>query len=197
MQPPPKKGRGGLIAIISIIVVVVIIGGIVAVVALGGKKGNTTNGNNTSSTPTATPTPSVPAGFTKFTGTAFSVVYPSDWMKEVDSQGGGGEDFTGTTGQTFQISIDSSGTADEIPTLLATFCSLLGNSTATPTTATVGGQQWQQIDCGNTSTLHVVTEAIFYQNQVYQITYGSLSATYDNDKTQFFSVMESSYTFLT
>jgi hypothetical protein len=198
MMPPPKKGRGGLIAIISIVVLVVIIGGIVAAVALGGKKGGTNTGNNVTPTPTATPTPSVPTGFTKFTGTAFSVVYPSDWMKEADSQGGGGEDFTGTTGQTFQISIDANGaTADQIPLLLTTFCGILGNDKATPTPVTIGGQQWEQIDCGNTPTLHAVSDAIYYKNALYQITYGSITDTYDTDKTQYFSVMESSFTFLT
>ena len=199
MMPPPKKGRGGLIAIISIVVVVVIIGAIVAVVVLGGKKGGTTGNNNASSTPTAPPTPSVPSGFTKFTGTDFSVIYPSDWMKEADTQGtGAGEDFTGTAGQTFQISIDENGaTADQIPLLLTTFCSILGNDKATPTPVTIGGQQWEQIDCGNTPTLHAVSDAIYYKNALYQITYGSITDTYDNDKTQYFSVMESSFTFLT
>jgi uncharacterized membrane protein len=191
-MPPPRKRRGRLIAIISIVVVVVLIGGVAGALAVINNVGGGSNGA------AATPTPGVPAGFQQFIGNTFSIVYPDNWMRSGDPQGVDGQDFTGPAAQTFEISIYAhTGTSDEIPLLLTTLCTALGNATVTPTTVTIGGQQWQQEDCGSGSSLHAVSEAIVYKGSLYQITYGGLVTTYANDKAQFFSVMERSFTFLT
>ncbi len=197
MMPPPRKSKTGLIVVVSIILLVVIAGGVITAIALTSKKTTSNTPGNPGNSPTATPTQGIPAGFTQFTGADFSIAYPSSWTKSGDSQGSGGQDFTGPTGQTFQISVDPHGSEGEIPVLLSTFCSILGNSKVTPTTVTIGGQQWQQADCGESSSLHTVIEAVFYKGKLFQISYGSLAQTFDNDKTQYFAVMEQSFAFLT
>jgi hypothetical protein len=198
MMPPPKKGKGGLIAIISIIVVVVIVGGVVAALALSGKKSNTgTNtGNNPSATPTtaATPTASVPSGFQKFTGTAFSLNYPSGWTAKAASSSDG-EDFNGPSGQIFQVLIQPNGDQAQIPTFLDTLCSIFGKPIGSPTTVTIGGQQWQQETCGDNGTPVGTVEATVHQGQLFSIDYFSLATDFASDKTQYYGPMEQSFAF--
>jgi hypothetical protein len=200
MPPPKKKGKGGLIAIISIIVVVVIIGGVVAALAFGGKNkpGTTTNSSTPASaatpTPTATPTPSVPSGFQQFSGDGFTISYPSDWTTKASS-GSKGEDFNGPEGQVFQVLIQPNGDSAEIPTFLDTLCSIFGKPIGSPTTVTIGGQQWQQETCGNNGTPVGAVDATVYQGQLFSIDYFSLATDFASDKTQFYAPMEQSFAF--
>jgi hypothetical protein len=189
-----RKGRGGLFAIIAIIVVVVLIVGVVGVLAFASKKPNGTN--TTSSTPTTapTPTPSVPAGFQKFSNTQFSVIYPSDWASQAGT-GGGGENFTSTTGQLFQVIIQPGSDQSTVPTLLATLCSIFGKPIGSVTTVTIGGQPWQQETCGDHGVPVGTVEATIHQNEIFSIDYASLVGTYATDKTQFFAPMERSFAF--
>ena len=123
--PPRKQSNAGLIAITSIAVIVVILSSILTVYELNRKpKSNTGPGND----PAATPTQSIPAGFTKFTGASFSVAYPKGWTKEADPQGGDGQTFTGPAAQTFEVAINAQGgSSDQIPTLLNRICTAAGD----------------------------------------------------------------------
>lgn len=200
MPPPQKKGKGLLIAIISIIVVVVIVVGVVAALALGGNKSNSTtntNSNTPAASPTtaATPTPSVPAGFQQFSNSQFSVAYPGDWTAKASSSGDG-EQFTGPTSQVFQIDINQDTPAGQESAFNAAFCQVLNSKgKGTPTTVTIGGQTWQQLDCQDDGSLHAVVESVVYKGALYSIAYLSLSPTFASDKTQFYSPMEQSFAF--
>jgi hypothetical protein len=193
MMPPPKKGRGGLIAIIAIVLLVVIAGGIVAAIALTGKKPATSTGPGAS-----TPTPSIPAGFKKFTGSTFSIAYPSDWKPVGDAQGTSGEEFTSDSGQVFQVTISAGARSGQEDLFNTGFCSVVGNaSDATPAAVTIGGQQWHQLDCGEKSSLHAVVESLVYKGTLFSLSYLSPITTFDSDKTQFYTPMEQSFAFLT
>jgi hypothetical protein len=201
MPPPQKKGKGLLIAIISIIVVVVIVIGAVAVLALGGNKSNTTanNSNTPAATPTtaATPTPSVPAGFQQFSNSQFSVAYPSDWTAKATSSGSG-EQFTGPAAQVFEVDINQGAATGQENTFNATFCQAINpKGKGTPTTITIGGQTWHQLDCQDDGSLHAVVESVAYKDALYSIAYLSLSPTFTSDKAQFYTTMEQSFAFLT
>ncbi len=203
MMAPPKKSKTGLIILIVVILVVLIGGGVAAAVALGGKKGSPTTGNsNTPTTSTPTPgvtpsptTPSIPSGFQQFSNSNFSVIYPSAWTAKSDSSSNGGEDFTSTTGQLFQVLIEPTGTQDEIPTYLDTLCSIFGTKIGSVTTVTIGGQQWQQETCGDNGTPDGTVEAVIYKGQLYSIDYASLAGGFTTDQTQYYTPMEQSFKF--
>ncbi len=201
MAPPPqKKGKGLLIAIISIIVVVVIVVGVVAALALSNNKSNTTtntNSNTPAATPTtaATPTPGVPAGFQQFSNSEFSVAYPSGWTAKASSSGDG-EQFTGPTAQVFQVDVNPNTPAGQESTFNTAFCQVLNSKgKGTPTTVTIGGQTWQQLDCQDDGNLHAVVESVVYKGALYSIAYLSLSTTFTSDRAQFYTPMEQSFAF--
>lgn len=60
---------------------------------------------------------------------------------------------------------------------------------------TIGGQQWQQLDCGDNRSDHWVVESIVYEGTLYSFQYGSDSATFASDKTQYFSKMKLCFIF--
>jgi FlaG/FlaF family flagellin (archaellin) len=203
MPPPQKKGKGLLIAIISIVVVVVIVGGVVAALALSSNKSNTSTTSTATTTPSAspttaaTPTSSVPAGFKQFSNSQYSIAYPGDWTAKASSSGSG-EQFTGPTAQVFQVDITPNTPAGQEGTFNAAFCQVLNSKgKPTPTTTTIGGQTWQQLDCQDDGSLHAVVESVVYKGALYSLAYLSLSPTFTSDKTQFFTPMEQSFTFLT
>lgn len=201
MMAPPRKGKTGMIVIISVIVLVVIVGGVVAALAFtGGKK--TTNNNNPAATsaPAATPTPAIPSNFKKFSNSRYSIGYPSDWTSDTSSSGTNDEDFTGPTAQIFQVVITPNASPGEETLFNSGYCSVLGSSGGTkpsPTSISLGGQQWQQLDCGDNGTLHAIVESVIYKGDLYTLDYLSSSATFDSDRTQFFQPMERSFQFLT
>lgn len=190
-MPPPRKGKTGMIVIISVILLVVIVGGVVAALALTSKKSPTANNPSTTPTLAATPTPSIPSGFQKFSNSQFSIAYPSDWTAQAS---GGGEQFVSQAGQLFQVLIQP-GDQTEIPTLLSTLCSIFGKPIGSPTTVTIGGTQWQQQACGDNGTPSASVEATVHQSQIFEIDYTSLAGTYAADKPQYFTPMEQSFAF--
>jgi hypothetical protein len=209
----PKKGKGGLIAVIAIVVVVVIIGGAAAAFALGGKKSpstsssqNSQNSGNgqTANTPgvTVTPTPTTPsssgnapAGFQQYSGSLFSINYPSDWVLEPSTQATGTTSFTGSQGQIFQVDVEDSG-AEDINQLLTLFCQTLSDTAGSPTTITIGGQQWQRRVCESNGQPAAAIEAVTYNGHIFSISYFSLAGTYATDATQYYQPMEQSFAFL-
>lgn len=206
---PPKKSKSGLIVLLSVVLLVVLVGGIVGVIAFSGKHSAANTGpNQASGTPTATsvpPTPTQPAaqaGFMRFRNSKLSIIYPSGWMVQPDSSGKGSVGFVGPS-QFFQVAINQvnnipGGNSD--PAVVdSRFCQSVGMQQGpppTPTTVTVGGQQWTQEDCGVNQSAHTVVESTLYQNNLYSIFYTSLGGTFDSDRTQFFMPMEQSFMFL-
>ncbi len=207
----PKKGKGGLIAVIAIVVVVVIIGGAAAAFALNGKKspGSASRSQNSASSQTAntpgvtvTPTPTTPpssgnapAGFKQYSGSLFSINYPEDWTLEPSTQANGTTSFTGSQGQIFQVDVENSGDED-INQLLTLYCQTLSDTAGSPTTITIGGQQWQQRVCESNGQPAAAIEAVTYKGHIFSISYFSLAGTYATDATQYYQPMEQSFVFL-
>ncbi len=205
VTPPPRKGKVGLIVLIVVIVIVLIGAGVTAAVIVGNSNSNAsptptpnTGSNNPSTSPTSavTPTTSVPAGFKQFSNSQFSISYPETWTASASSDNS--EQFTGPTGQVFQVNISPHATSGQESLFNSTFCSILGGSsseTQTPTAITISGQQWQQLDCGEHNGLHAVVESVAYKDNLYSLAYVSSTITFANDKAQFYSVMEQSFAF--
>ncbi len=194
-MPPKKKGRAGLIIGIAVVLLIIIIGGIVAVVLLGGKKNNNNASNGSTSTPTvaATATQSVPSGFKTFSNGDFSIIYPQDWTAQADSSGVG-ENFAGPSGQAFDVSADQNGS--DPTTTDSLYCTLIGDTTAGPTTVTIGGAQWTQEECEDKDgTLHSVIESVSHNGKLFSIFYLSIKDAFPADKTQFYQPMEQSFQF--
>jgi hypothetical protein len=194
--------RARFMAIISTILLTIIIGGLIAACA-SNNSSNTTN-NSSGSTATTAPTKSVPAGFTMYDGGAgiFTIFYPSDWKV---GDGEINQDFTGPAGQIFSVDITLIGTASPGDAAAANtqVCQNVAASngisagTPTPGKVTINGQQWQQLDCGVTGNVHYVVESLVSKRgDIYTLSYGSPAATFASDRTQFFSVMEQSFTYL-
>lgn len=195
--PPPKKGKTGLIIGIVVVLLVLIIGGILGVVLL--RKGSNTpgtTGTSATATPKATATQAVPSGFQKFSNSDFSVVYPQAWTAKAS---GTGEQFTSASGQIFEVDVNQgTGSANNAAAAFDdTYCSIIGNVTAGPTTVTIGGEQWTQEECQDKDgTLASVVEAVAHNGNLFSIAYLSLLDTFQTDKTQFYQPMEQSFKFL-
>lgn len=194
------KSSARFMTLISTTLLIIVIGGVVAA-CTSGNSGN--NGNNPSgNAPTTAPTKSVPAGFKKYDGGAglFTIFYPSDWKV---GDGVMSQDFTGPNGQTFNVDVELVGNASpgDAAANNAQVCQNVaasgGGATPKPATITINGQQWQQLDCGDNGTLHYVVETVISsRGDIYSMSYGAPSASFASDKTQFFSVMEQSFTYL-
>ncbi len=199
-MPPPKKSKKGLIIGIAVVLLVVIIGCAVVGVLVtrqGSSTSSTTSGNAATATtaPTATATASVPAGFQKFSNDSFSIYYPADWEAKPESDGG--EQFSSSQGQVFQVNITAGAGANSAKTFDDAYCRVIGKQTADLTTVTIGGQQWTREECEDEAgTFHSVVEAVNYKGQLFSIAYLSLKPTFDLDKAQYYSPMEQSFTFL-
>jgi hypothetical protein len=190
-----------LIIGIVVVLLILIIGGIGAVFLLGGKKNN----NGSTSTPTvaatattaATATPAIPAGFQQFTSpdNSFSIDYPSSWTNDSSTEGTGAQ-FTGPAGQVFIVTNGGAGQGDPA-TNDAAFCQGVGGPASAPTQITIGGQQWTQEECDNSSgTVHAVVDSVTYKGDLYLMAYASPKVTFPADKTQYYSPMEQSFRFL-
>ncbi len=195
------KRAASFTTIFSITLLVIIIGGGVAG-CTSSASGNAGNNPSGSSTTPPKPTATVPPGFTRYDGGAhlFTIVYPSDWKV---GDGLMNQDFTGPNGQTFSVEVDLVGTASpgDAAATNAQVCSSIaasgGGTTPKPATITINGQQWQQLDCGDNGTLHYVVETLVSsRGDIYTLSYGSPSATFAHDRTQYFSPMEQSFTYL-
>jgi hypothetical protein len=207
---PPKKGKGGLIAIIIVLVVVVIGGGVATALALNGKKSpsattsstSTATTGQTANTPGVTPTPTTPAtsgnvpdGFQQYSGSLFSIDYPSDWVLEPSDQANGTTSFTGSQGQIFQVDVENVGDED-LSQLLNLYCQTLSDTADAPTTVTIGGQQWQRVVCENNGQPAAAIEGVTYNGHIFSINNFSLAGTYATDAPQYYQPMEQSFVFL-
>ena len=182
-------------ASISTILIAVVFGGIVTACAP-----STLANDPSGSAPHATPTKSVPEGFTKYQDQTpfFSIAYPSDWKT------GGeviGQTFTGPAGQSLWVEISQAAGTNPAAANTQTcqnVATTQGGSASSPTVATItlDGQHWQQLDCGATGTVHAIVESVVFDNQLYTLSYSSPTATFEQDRTRYFSVMEQHFAFL-
>ena len=207
--PPAKKRRGGLIAVIVILLLVLVVGGVAGTILLTrGTPKHPTTGGSGGGTTSATATPSAPAGFQPFKNALYRVLYPKDWLaQQMPIQQGDEEQFLAPSGAiTRSLTVDvfdkTRPAKDEDDTLCLGFS---GNPTAqvTPTTATLGGQQWTREDCAarnlpGTPTLKAVVESVIYKDKLYTISYvSSPDKTFASDRSAYYTPMEQSFTFLT
>jgi hypothetical protein len=199
MTPPPRKGRGGIIAIIAIILIVLIGGGVTATVILRNSPSTSSNTPSGTNTPVATATPNIPTGYTPFSNSKFRISYPATWTHQTSSSSPT-EEFISGQGQIFQVTtLDRAPSGSDV-SFNSVFCKEVGNSsggTHTPTSITIGGQQWQQLECGvGANNVQAVSESVIYKGTLYAISYASPSETFEADRTQFYSVMEQTFAFL-
>jgi hypothetical protein len=147
--------------------------------------------------PTARAVVALPAGFTTFKSATFHVAYPSGW-KQANPPNGTGVEYTGPTNQVFAAA--SLGKIQQTPQAFDTaFCGQAGFG-GTPTGAMklvkISGASWMQQECtdakgGKTA----VVESTVYNKNFYYIAYGSQTASFQANRTHYFSTMEQSFTF--
>jgi len=199
MTPPPRKGRGGLIAIIAIILIVLIGGGVTATFILRNNPSTRSNTPSSTNTPAATATPNIPTGYTLFSTSKFRISYPATWTHQTSSSSPT-EEFISAQGQILQVT-----TLDQAPSgsdaeFNSMFCKGVANTsggTHTPTSITIAGQQWQQLECDvGANSVQAVSESVIYKGTLYAISYASPAETFEADRTQFYSVMEQTFAFL-
>jgi serine/threonine protein kinase len=198
VAPAHKKRRAGLVALLAILVLALALSAGLVVLGLGGKGPLATLGKHP--TPVATATPSLPPGFSLYTNLdhSFKLIYPTSWQKGPSSSGTG-VDFQGPAGASFIATNLGTNQGDPV-TADGAFCALLSGSPGSPHDAIVGKQRWTQETCDSLpifGNLHAVVETITYKGFSYMIAYSATHADFANDKTQFFALMENSFTFLT
>ena len=72
-----------------------------------------------------------------------------------------------------------------------------GGASTGPTPVTIGGQSWTKMDCESADgTTHTLVEAVSYKGKIYDLLFSSDQASFEQNRTQFFSVMEQTFTFL-
>ncbi len=184
LEKPPRKRRTGLIVLISLLVVV--IGGAAAAFFTLGPGSSL-----------FAPTCSL-SGFTAYNSPdkTFCVAYPTGWQVAPALQGSGAR-FSGPSNQLFSVS--NVGAISGTPTSYAVAAcrSLLGRVGQT-TTVTLSGQTWTQMSCTiNGSLGRVIIESVIYKGDLYHMDYGSSTATFASNQSQFFTPMEQSFRFLT
>jgi hypothetical protein len=207
---PPKRQKGPLIAILSLIVLVVLLGGGLFFVLLGrgfspGQSSSPTQAPTATALPTATATPSAPPGYQFFTNSmkTFSIDYPLGWSesKAPASAGDGGE-FEGPEAQTF-LATDGGAIVGDPAVFDDAFCEGVngnggfGGKPTAPKQVVVAGQTWTEEECTNSANAHAAVETIIYKGHSFIIAYASLSGSFAINRSQYFSVMEQSFNFLT
>lgn len=210
VMPPPQKKKTGLVAVISAVVVVVLVAGSLLALGLGGKgplsslghpSAQTTQTTN-AKTPAATATSTTPSGFQVYTsqGHLYSIAYPSDWDKSVDDTDPEEVEFVGPANQ-IALTDDFTPNSGVTPaTYTVTICSVVGGSASDntqPTQVTLAGQSWTRMECNSSDgTTHTVVEAVSYKGNIASLLFSSDAASFAQNQTQFFSVMERTFAFL-
>ncbi|HEY7350546.1 MAG TPA: hypothetical protein VH599_19715 [Ktedonobacterales bacterium] len=152
----------------------------------------------TTPTPTTRSAAAVPAGFTIYKNADFSLSYPTKWVKQNPANGTGVQ-YQGPTNQIFVVA--SLGKLQNTPeTFDAAFCSLAGfggTSAGAPKKVTINGETWTQQQCSDPKgSKSAVVESTVYDTQFYYMAYGSPSASFQTNRSQYFNTMEQSFTFL-
>jgi hypothetical protein len=185
MTAPPKKRRAGLIVLIAAVLLVVLVGTVVGVIVL--RKNPTTSA----------PTCAALSGYTIFTSPdhTFCLTYPTGWQVTGALQGTGAQ-FSGPAHQLFTVSnIGSfSGTPADYD---MRFCTNLDGTSSPTSTLTLSGQAWTQARCTiNAGTGRGIVEATVYKGNLYHMDYGSPTASFLSNRSQFFTSIEQSFRFL-
>ena len=193
-------------AVISaVVVVVVLVAGTLLALGFGGKGplsalGPTSSQTTNAHTPAATPTTTIPAGFQVYTspGKLYRVAYPAAWTLSTDPSDAESETFAGPANQGAVVD-DFAPEAGATPeTAVTNVCTIVGGGPSTgPTPVTIGGQRWTKMDCESADgTTHTLVEAVSYKGKIYDLLFSSDQASFEQNRTQFFSVMEQTFTFL-
>jgi hypothetical protein len=165
-----------------------------ALVALAGC--NLNGARNGSTAPAAR---AAPAGFSTFKSAAFSLSHPVDWTQQKPANGVGVQ-YMGPDNQIFVAA--SLGNIQIAPAAVdKAFCSLSGFG-GTPSSASsnvkISGETWVQEQCGDSKgSKSAIVESTVHNKQVYYIVYGSPTASFQANKTHYFTTMEQSFTFAT
>jgi hypothetical protein len=184
-------------ALLALLVLALVLSAGLVALGFGGKGPLAMLGKR--ATPVTTATPSLPPGFSLYTNLdhSFKLIYPTSWQKGPSSSGTG-VDFEGPSGASFIATNLGTNQGDAV-TADGAFCALLSGSPGSPHDVVVGGQRWTQETCDSLpvfGNLHAVVETINYKGFSYMIAYSAAQPNFGNDKTQFFSFMENSFTFL-
>jgi hypothetical protein len=164
------------------------------------------NSGSTAKKPTPTPTHTpatrtafiLPAGFTTYKTTTFYVAHPNNWNQQNPANGTGIQ-YAGPNGQTFVVA--SLGKAPGTPQAFDTaFCSPTGfggTASGAPKTVTINGVHWVQLLCTDAKTdKTAMVEAVVHNNQFYYMVYTSPTASFQTNRSQYFTPMEQSFTFV-
>ena len=195
------------------------LGSLVFVLLLVACGSSTTSGTTTTptSTPTTVPTSTSPAAatgaMTAYQGNSFTISYPQNW--QITKQANNIFTFADSTGRikmTITVAPDPNGTisADSVAsTALQAAQVLLKNSqtVSVPSTATVGGESWNQVSASGTQRLNnqdtniqvVVIAAVHPANTLasksFTILYQAPVATFNQDNTTYFQPILQSFKF--
>ncbi len=195
--PPPRNAKTRLIALVSAVALVALMGGTLLTLGLTKTGPFAPRVNQATPTPTAT----APAGFKRYTNGdhSFSIIYPSSWRaKPAVTVNGSGEEFDGPASQVVQVIHGGAVQPSDIGNNDDAFCATFSFSTPNGhTTATVAGKQWTREECDNpVLSIHAIVEAIAYRGQLYMLSYASPTSSFSSNRSQYFTPMEQSFTFL-
>jgi hypothetical protein len=82
---------------------------------------------------------------------------------------------------------------------ITTICAIVGDSSTNPepTQVTIGGQSWTKMECESLDgSSHTVVEAVTYKDKMVSLLFSSDAASFAQDQSKYFSIMEQTFTFL-
>ncbi len=170
-----------------------------AVVILAGCNSNSAAKKSGTPTPKATATAhavaAVPTGFNIYKGESFTLTYPTGWNKANPAEGTGVQ-YNGPKNQTFVIA--SLGKTQNVPaTFDTTFCgpTAFGGTASAAKDVKISGVTWVQVQCTDQKGgKSAIVESTVYNKAFYYIVYGSPTADFQANRTQYFNTMEKSVT---
>ena len=171
-----------------------------AMLVMTGCNSKTTTSTTTKPTPTPTTrtAAALPAGFVVYKSEGFHLAHPTSWQQQ-NPPNGTGVQYTGPAQQQFVAA--SLGKIQNSPEAFnAAYCSPTGEGGTPEGAAKVvnfGGESWRQQECVDAKTgKTAVIESTVHNQDFYYLVYGSPAASFQTNRTQYFTPMEQSFTFI-
>jgi hypothetical protein len=183
-SPPPRKANKTILLLSGIVLLVLVVSSILAVTLL--PRG---------ASPAGPTTPTVLAGFQRFSNSYFSIIYPQGWTAQAITAPIG-EDFSSSSAQGLEVTLNLNADATDASLYPALLCSgIQYTHTSPPDSVKIAGVFWSRRTC-DASIMHTVVEAGFHNGVLFVITYYSKQDDFSANAARYYQPMEQSFTFL-